>query len=115
MKHTKFNPENKEKLTFGESLGPAMEITDQEDADQYFQAMLEWHMKESLKSQLELAQICKQNLGYYAGYYSTETRVRVEKLFVCAHPIFGEAKKSIPTNEEAYQMGVELGKKLKSK
>ena len=32
---TKFNPENKESLTTGETLGPAMEITDPEDAKQY--------------------------------------------------------------------------------
>jgi hypothetical protein len=33
---TKFNPENKEALTYGECLDPAMKITDEADAKQYF-------------------------------------------------------------------------------
>ena len=32
---TKFNPENKKSLTYGECLDPAMNITDSEDAKQY--------------------------------------------------------------------------------
>ena len=39
---TKFNPEGKEKLTYGEALSPAMEITDPEDAKQYFDAYVEF-------------------------------------------------------------------------
>ena len=33
---TKFNPDNKETLTWGECLDPAMNITDQKEASQYF-------------------------------------------------------------------------------
>lgn len=32
---TKFNPENKATLTYGECLDPAMKITDTKDAQQY--------------------------------------------------------------------------------
>lgn len=32
----------------------------------------------------------KQGLAYYAGYFSDETRERVERLFQCEHPIFGK-------------------------
>lgn len=107
MKYTQFNPKNKDILTYGEALKPAMEITDQADADQYKAAYIEWmekHMSEA-EPGMTAEQIVNSNLGYFAGYYSNETRLRVEKLFRCAHPIFGKAAKHIPTNEEAFNAG----------
>ena len=119
MKLTKFNPQNKELLTFGECLEPAMEITEQEDADQYLKAYIEYTKKcmenDPRDDDKPAEWIVKQNLGYFAGYYSNETRARVEKLFKCSHPIFGSIKeKGAPTNEEAYEAGkryVERNKK----
>jgi hypothetical protein len=110
----KFNPENKSDLTYGETLGPAMEIKDQAEADQYFKDYLEWEVKQ-LGGDVEKAmEICKSNLGYYAGYYSNETRERVEKLFLCSHPIFGSIKANgVPTAKEAFEMGVAMSKKSK--
>ena len=86
----KFNPDNKDVLTFGECLGPAMEITDQNEADEYYKAYLEWqkkHMTTPNDSRAE--EICKTNLGYYSGYYGLETQKRVQQLFLAVHPIFG--------------------------
>lgn len=90
---TKFNPDGKPSLTYGECLGPAMEITDQQDADQYLadyvkfiQGSLDREPRDDNKTAEEIAKI---NLGYYAGYYSNETRERVERLFHCSHPVFG--------------------------
>lgn len=96
---TKFNPENRDNLTIGETLAPAMEITDQDDAAQYLKDLTaytqkkidEGKMKEDGKTAEEIA---KSNLAYYAGYYSNETRERVERLFKCEHPIFGSFKKN---------------------
>ena len=103
---TKFNPENKEVLTYGECLFPAMEITDLEDAQQYLQNYVEYIQKainkeprEDNKSALEIAKI---NLGYFAGYYNSEIQQRVNKLFCTTHPIFGS---TCPTSEEAFNMG----------
>jgi hypothetical protein len=92
---TIFNPDNKETLTLGEALGPAMEITEQEDADQYKKAYIEY-MKKHLESNpnpmgFVAEYIVDMNLGYYAGYYSSETQQRVQKLFNVTHPIFGSA------------------------
>ena len=115
---TKFNPENKEVLTIAESLGPAMEITEQEDADQYLQKLVEYtekqirlnYRKPPLRKMTAL-EIVKENLGYYAGYYSDETRCRVEKLFKTKHPIFGAiATEGAPTFSEAFQKGLSLTK-----
>jgi hypothetical protein len=112
---TEFNPENKDTLTIGETLGPAMEITDPEDAQQYFidyvahiQKFLD---KEPRDDDMTAEEIAKTNLGYFAGYYDNETRERVEKLFTCAHPIFGSIKDvGPPTPEQAFKMGEDLAK-----
>lgn len=107
---TKFNPEGKDALNHGECLGPAMTITDQADADQYFndyvahiQRHLDGHPEQAVGSAAEIA---RSNLGYYAGYYDDETRLRVERLFRCEHPVFGPAAQGQPTLDQAVEMGV---------
>lgn len=108
---TIFNPEDKEELTYGECLDPAMKITDQHDATQYFYAYVKFIEKnKDPVSNMTAIQIAKSNLGYYAGYFNDDTRVRVEKLFMCKHPIFGSiAENGTPTPEEAFNIGLKLG------
>lgn len=105
---TKFNPDNKEILTYGECLDPAMNITDQKDADQYLSAYIEFqksHMTEASGKHTP-EEICKINLGYWAGYYGNDVRGRVERLFMCSHPVFGSiTENGIPSNKEAYTCG----------
>jgi len=90
---TKFNPENKEELTYRECLGPAMEITTKEDAVQYMNDYVAYIQKaldnEPRTDNMSAEQIAKINLGYYAGYYDAETMQRVNELFSTRHPIFG--------------------------
>jgi hypothetical protein len=111
---TIFNPEKKDKLTYGECLGPAMKITDPADATQYLKAyafiQVALDRGEGNRGGKTAEQIAKSNLGYYAGYYDNETRERVERLFNCNHPIFGAiAEKAPPTPEEAFEMGRKMG------
>ena len=91
---TKFNPENKSKLSYGECLKPAMEITDEADAQQYLADYVAFIQKsldrEPNPQGLTAAQIAGSNLGYFAGYYDNETRERVERLFRCSHPGVGQ-------------------------
>lgn len=108
---TKFNPENKETLTYGECLGPAMRITEQEDADQYLSSYTSYIQKTLDKNPSNnnrtASEIAKGNLGYYAGYHSVETRGRIEKLFMTQHPIFGSIEKNgTPTIQEAFDKGL---------
>lgn len=115
---TPFNPKNKNKPTVGELLDPAMQITKQEDADQYLASYIKWIQKDLDKTPnkdgLTAEQIAKSNLGYYAGYYSNETRERVEKLFKCEHPVFGSIEKNgAPGSKKAFEMGLAIGKKMK--
>lgn len=114
---TKFNPENKEILTYGECLDPAMGITNKKDAEQYLNAyvvFIQKHLdKEPREDNISALDIAKSNLGYWAGYYSNKTRQRIESLFMCAHPIFGSIKeKGIPTAKEAFEMGFNKSKTI---
>lgn len=109
---TKFNPENKETLTYGECLKPAMAITDPEDAQQYLREYVAFIQKaldkEPRSDEMTAEQIAKVNLGYYAGYYNAETRLRVETLFRCQRPILGQVRNGAPTDEEAFESGLGL-------
>ena len=102
----------KTKITIGEKYGPAMEITDQAAADAYFEECVKHHLKFRRAPDLppfraEAERIERMNLGYYAGYCSDETRGRVERLFNCAHPIFGSiAANGAPTAKEAFAAGM---------
>jgi len=78
---TQFNPDNKEKLTYGESLGPAMDITDPEDAKQYFKSYTEWLQSKIGTTYTDAEEIAKRNISYYTGYYNNETQKRVLNLF----------------------------------
>jgi len=100
-----------EKITVGDKYGPAMDITDQAEADAYFARCVEHTMSFGITRE-EAESIERQSLGYYAGYCSNKTRARVERLFRCSHPIFGAiGKVGAPTPEEAVQAGFDLAKR----
>ena len=92
---TQFNPEKKKLLSYEEACAPAMCIKDKDDAQQYFKDYVAYITRALIndtpggKTPEEIAKI---NLGYYAGYYSIETRLRVEELFDCVHPYLGSVK-----------------------
>lgn len=103
----KFNPEEKENLTWGDIGDPAMQITDQKEADEYLEDYVNFIMKiRPESSKLEASVIARSNFGYFAGYFSDEVRERVERLFNTEHPIFGKISiNGSPTKEEAFEMG----------
>ena len=102
----------KKDISIGDKYGPAMAITDQAEADAYFQQCVA-HTMAFGKRQEEAEGIERGNLGYYAGYYSSETRERIERLFNCAHPIFGAiAVRGEPTAAEALEAGRKLALKI---
>jgi hypothetical protein len=99
-----------ELITIGEKYGPAMEIQDQVSADAYFERLVQHGMRfHATREKAE--EVERANLGYFAGYYSEDTRSRVERLFRCAHPIFGSiADHGAPTMEEALGKGQEMAR-----
>ena len=103
------------RATIGELYDPAMKMTDQAEADAYFARLVERHMMVDPKlTREQVESIQRKNLGYYAGYYDAETRERVERLFVCAHPVFGPiTTRGQPTAEEAFGLGQVFGGAMK--
>lgn len=96
--------------TAGDRYGPAMEITDEAEAQEYLGRLVAENMANSKNSLEKADHIERENLGYYAGYYNEETRRRVENLFGCAHPVFGSIEENgPPTAEEAFKMGLRRG------
>ena len=95
-------------ITIGDKYGPAMKIVDQKVADEYFEACVEHNMRVGENDRSEAERVERINLGYYAGYCDHETRIRVEELFKCAHPIFGKAEDGVPTPKEAFEMGKKM-------
>lgn len=52
----------------------------------------------------------RTSIAYHAGRLSNEERAHVERVFECAHPIFGAiATNAPPTAEQALAMGMALG------
>jgi hypothetical protein len=97
-------------ITIGEKYDPAMRIIEQDKADAYFEECVRHSMEHWGKSRIEAEAIERANLGYYAGYYDSETRERVERLFKCAHPIFGSiANNGSPAAQEAFAAGLKAG------
>lgn len=104
----RFQP--KQRVTIGDKYGPAMSITDQAEADVYLEDCIQ-HSMSFGESRDNAERIEKANLGYFAGYCDHETRERVERLFRCAHPVFGAiAQNGAPTTEQALAAGLEAAK-----
>lgn len=97
-------------ITIGEKYDPAMKITDQAEADRYFEECVK-HTMSFGSSREEAERIERSNLGYYAGYCDHETRLRVERLFRCHHPVFGSASNGAPTAKEAINAGKAAAKR----
>ncbi|HAX81608.1 MAG TPA: hypothetical protein DCY40_03435 [Actinobacteria bacterium] len=89
-------------ITIGDKYRPAMEITDQAEADAYFERCVEHSMVRGGLSRKDAEERERQNLGYFCGYYGRETRERVFRLYRCAHPVFGT---STPTVGDAIAAG----------
>lgn len=70
-------------ISIGEKYGPAMEIKEQAAADAYFEECVQ-HCISHGHTRQEAEQIERSNLGYYAGYYDSDTRRRIEALFRCS-------------------------------
>lgn len=107
-------PHFEKHATLGELYGPAMEIDNEADARLYLEALIEYCVEKWGKSRHEADTIQRANLGYYAGYYDNTTRERVERLFGCAHPIFGKiSENGAPSMQEAFAAGLKAAQNTK--
>lgn len=88
--------------TAGELYRPAMLISDENKAAEYLRALVTWAVEHHGQDPKKALNIQKQNLGYFAGYYDSETMERVNRLFKTAHPIFGNRA---PEPRGAFELG----------
>lgn len=102
-------------LTSGELLGPTMKTVNAVAAIAYKNAYIDYLVRVHGHPREHALLLFRDNLGYYAGYYDNETRRRVEGLFDCEHPVFDSiVKNGVPTMEEAFRLGRELGERIKN-
>lgn len=101
-------------MTIEQCYDPAMEITDPEEAKEYLEALIERSVKYFDNSREEAQRIEKMNLGYYCGYASVETMIRVHELFDCEHYILGKVTSAddLPPSEEILEKGKQLGREM---
>jgi hypothetical protein len=99
----KFNPENKDEVTYGEIFDLALEIKNKDEAKKYINDYAAYIVVKEKISYDDALQRAKDNLGYYAGYYGWKTRVKIKELFDAEHPLFGHKQ---VTSEEAMYIGI---------
>jgi hypothetical protein len=107
------------RVIIADKYGPAMKIESQAEADAYFDECVDHRIRllsldGKTIDKLEAGRLERNDIAYFAGYYSRETRARVEKLFRCEHPYLGSVKDNPQlTQEELFAKGVEIGRRLR--
>lgn len=98
-----------DQMTIGKCYGRCAEITDQDEANEYFMALVERNMRICPEHDFDAAiKVEKANIGYFAGYCDSETALRMELLFNTIHPILGSAQNYCMMSAEDI---VEVGRK----
>jgi hypothetical protein len=92
--------------TSGEIYTPAMQVQTQEQADAYLERLVERAMRLRKCTPERAVREERRGLAYWAGYFSDETRRRVERLYKTAHPVFGTIA---PDPEQALAAGINHG------
>jgi hypothetical protein len=90
----------------------AITVQTQDAADAMFEQLVQEAIRENDNmGRAEAIETVRDNLGYFAGYYDNGVRARVEKLYRCAHPVFGPiATTQPPTPKEALALGMRAKK-----
>jgi hypothetical protein len=101
-----FNPENKDKLTIGETFAQARKAETKEEAKRYLDDYAT-HIARLSAFNIESAlDIARENIGHFAGYYDKETYLRIQELFEVRHPVFGN---EYTEPAEAFEAGENVG------
>ena len=108
--------ENKKYDTMGEIFYLANSLAKEgikSKCDQFLNAYVTsiLDLNESVTNYEDALNIAKSNLGYFAGYYDRETYDRVNKAYGAVHPVFKTNPFDIAP-EEAYRIGLEMGKAM---
>ena len=105
--------EGKTLKTMGEIFNTALDVAKTGDGDRcqaFLTSYVEYIVSESNRNVAEAENIAKSNLGYFAGYYSSEVYETINKAYGAVHPVFGGNPFEV-SPEEAYRKGLEAGRK----
>lgn len=81
----------KDKITYGEKYGKAMDITDPKEARAYFKECVEHQIRIGGYNREQAEAIERQNIGYWSGYFKEDVRQRVRVLYGATHPLLARA------------------------
>lgn len=99
-------------MTYSEMFDAAMEATTQVEADRLLARLVDAVVEVRGISAEEAACSVRRDLGYYAGYHSHDTRLRVEALFNCVHPYLGAAANGQLSGDEIQRIGIAMGRQV---
>ena len=103
--------ENITLTTIGDIFNKALEIAntgDNERCQAYLTTYVCYIVSENSCTIEEATRIAKDNLGYFAGYYSSDVYETINKAYGAVHPVFGMNPFDV-SPEEAYRKGLEYG------
>lgn len=83
-------------MTFGERYAPALRAMGQVEADRCFGDLVAALLAGGEVSRHHAEMVVRRNLGYYAGYFSSETFERLLRLYRTRHPVFGVRLPELP-------------------
>lgn len=101
--------EGKTLETMGEIFNTALDVAKTGNSDrcqEFLTSYVEYIVSESNLNVAEAENIAKSNLGYFAGYYSSEVYETINKAYGAVHPVFGKNPFEV-SPEEAYKKGLE--------
>ena len=105
--------EGKTLPNMGAIFNKALDVAETGDGDRcqaFLTSYVEYIVSESNRNVAEAEDIAKSNLGYFAGYYSSEVYETINKAYGAVHPVFGGNPFEV-SPEEAYRKGLEAGRK----
>jgi len=73
--------------TLGEIYGPALDVTNRDEAKRYFAKLVQRRMRMTGCSLEEARRIERVNIGYFAGYYSDSINHKVKMLYGAVNPM----------------------------
>ena len=101
--------EGKTLKTMGEIFNTALDVAKTGDSDRcqaFLTSYVEYIVSESNHNVAEAENIAKSNLGYFAGYYSSEVYETINKAYGAVHPVFGGNPFELSI-EDVYKWGLE--------
>lgn len=100
--------------SMGSVFDKALEIAETGDGDRcqnFLTAYANWIIEVNGHYNIEEAtEIAKSNLGYFAGYYSSEVYETINKAYSAVHPVFGRNPFDV-SPDEAYRKALETVRK----